>query len=238
MESQALSCTTCTSEGAAPLWDPSVLPVSWRPAGIRPVHFQPGQILFEEGAHAHSVYCLKSGLVKLYKHGARGEPFIIRLLGRGRLIGYRPVLAAEPYAATAEVVAEAWVCAIPQAVFEDLIVNSWEVARRLLRHTAWELRVSEEQLLFQVQQTVRERTIRLLALFLAECPTGCARNIPIHLPLQRKEFAQMVGTSPESLSRTLHRLAEAGLLRLTRREIFVRDPAKLREEASRLLGST
>ena len=207
-----LMCATCRSQETGVLWAPADLPASWLHAKITPVVRTAGQVLFREGDEASAVYCVKSGLVKLYKSGARGEPFIIRLLGQGRLIGYRAVLAGEPFAATAEIVTESHVCVIPRDLFQDLLENSKEAARRLLRHTAWELRLSEEQLLSQAQQTVRERTLRWLSLFLAECPQSTGRNVPIPLPLQRKEFAQMVGTTPETLSRVLHRLAASGLL--------------------------
>jgi CRP/FNR family transcriptional regulator len=230
-----LSCTACRSEESGALWGTPDLPVSWLQSKITPTRLARGQILFQEGSDSLAVFCLKSGMVKLYKTGAQGEPYIIRLLGRGRLIGYRAVLAEEPFAATAEALTDCDVCVIPRALFFELLDNSKDVAKRLLRHTAWELRISEEQLLSQAQQTVRERTIRLLSLFLDECSPAGTQNVPIHLPLRRSEFAQMIGTTPESLSRVLHRLSESGLLQLTRREIFVRNPARLRAQADRLL---
>ena len=227
------TCAECRSEEAGVLWQASDLPASWRQAQFKPIRCAPGKLLFREGEDASAVYCLKSGMVKLYKTGAQGEPCIIRLLGRGRLIGYRAVVAGEPFAASAEVVTEARACVIPRSLFLELLDHSKDATKRLLRHTAWELRVSEEQLLSIAQQTVRERTVRLLALFLAECAPVPARNVPIELPLRRSEFAQMVGTTPETLSRVLHRLADAGLLKLTRREILVRDPLRLQAEAVR-----
>jgi len=214
--------------------DPNDLPVSWGRGSVTSLQCGPEQILFHEGDEANAVYCLKSGMVKLYKSGGSGDPLIIRLVGPGHLVGYRAVLTDEPFAATAEVVGPTQVCRIPKPLFWELLETSRGFATRLARYIATELRISEEQLLAQAQHTVTDRTIRLLSLFLDEGSFEPRRDAPIHLPLLRSEFAKMVGTTPETLSRVLHRLADSGLLTLTRREIFVRDPEQLRARARRI----
>ncbi len=50
--------------------------------------------------------------MKLFKTGRAGKRFLIRLLGPGELLGYRAIVADEPYAATAEAVVTTTVCTI------------------------------------------------------------------------------------------------------------------------------
>ena len=103
-----------------------------------------------------------------------------------------------------------------------------DLALRLLSKMAKELRISEEQTLSLAQESVRQRTVHLL-LFLLE---GNAKKVksdePIRLQLMRKDMAQMIGTTPESLSRTLNYLAKRGILRLTHSGIYVHDLSALK----------
>jgi CRP/FNR family transcriptional regulator, polysaccharide utilization system transcription regulator len=193
----------------------------------------PREIIFPEGGPPAAAHCIRSGIVKLSKRGSRGEPLIIRLLGSGHLIGYRAVLAGEPYAATAEAVGAVELCTIPLGSFAATLRSSPLFSERLLAMMARELRVSEEQTLALAHETVRARSVRLLVGFLDDTGPDHAPGNPILVPLQRWELAQMVSTSPETLSRTLHQLAREGILQLTRTEIYVRDPRRLRAIAGR-----
>jgi CRP-like cAMP-binding protein len=53
----------------------------------------------------------------------------------------------------------------------------------------------------------------------------------IDLPIRREDLARMAGTSPETLSRTLHGFARRRILSLDRRRIEIRNPDALRRAA-------
>jgi CRP-like cAMP-binding protein len=149
------------------------------------VDYRPGQIVFHEGNRADTVYCVASGCVKLLKSGARGEPLMIRVLGQGELLGYRAVLAEEPYAVTAEAAVAVTLCAFSRATFLDLARQSSTFASHLLKRMARELRISEEQLVSIAREPVRQRTARLLLLLRASQPKS---EISIDAPLSRGEI--------------------------------------------------
>lgn len=189
---------------------------------------KPRQVIFQEGNPSLAVYCIKSGVVKLYKTGSKGEPLIIRLLGPGDLVGYRAVLAQEPYAATAEATGAVALCVIPSARILELLHASPEFCRRLLLKLTRELLLSEDQMMSLAQETVRVRTVRMLVAFLEKSGSGLRTGGSLRVPLQRAEVAQMVGTSPETLSRTLRKLAQDGILRVSRADISIQNPVRLR----------
>jgi len=190
--------------------------------------YDQGEVIFYEGTPAMAVHCIYSGRVKLYKSGPKGEAQVIRLLGPGDIFGYRALLAEEPFAATAEVVETTVICAITKQTLFDLLKHSQDLTMRLLAKLATELKTSEEQMLAIAQETVRQRTGKLL-LFLAEGnQQSSKRTKTIKVPLLRSEMAQMVGTTPETFSRTLRHLAAKGVLNLTRTEISINNPSALR----------
>lgn len=190
--------------------------------------YRRGQVIFYEGNPALAIYCVHSGMVKLFKTGYSGEEFVIRLLGPGEIIGFRALLADEPFAATAQAVSDTQVCIISKESFLGVLNSSMELSSKIMARLAVDLRISEEQFLSRAQETVKQRTARML-LHLLETSDGLsADNSRISVPLLRSEMAQVVGTTPETLSRTLRSLAQKGILKLTRSDISVTDVAKLR----------
>jgi len=222
------ACSFCGSRESAAFCQLAGLDPGQDRAAISVSRYGDRQTVFQEGNPALAVFCVRSGIVKLSKTSATGDPLIIRLLGRGRLLGYRPLLSGEPFAASAEAVGELELCTIPGDYFHRLLAQSPGFCARLLALMARELRVSEELLLALAHENVRTRTVRQLLAFLADTGMGLESGAAVTVPLLRRELAQMVGTSPETLSRVLHRLAREGALRLTRSGIWVQNPRRLR----------
>jgi CRP/FNR family transcriptional regulator len=191
------------------------------------VQFPAGQVIFNQGQPPFAVYCLASGSVKIYKTSARGGQIIIRLLGAGELLGYRAVLANEPYAASAEAITPTKACVVARDQFLEGLHASPGLCVRLLVKMAGELRISEEQLLQIASEPVRRRLARLLLLVLQAGGTPVRANALVPIACHRSDMAQMIGTTPETLSRTLGQMARQGLIRVTRTEIRVTSPARL-----------
>ena len=187
--------------------------------------YQRGQIIFYEGNPPLAVYCVYSGVVKLYKAGKNDKRVLIRLLGPGEIIGYRALVADEPYAATAEAVETATICTISRDTLESVLADDFEITMRLMAKLATELRVSEEQMVTRTQDPVRQRTARFLIWLLENLQHPSKKSSAISVPLLREEMAQMIGTTPETLSRILREFANQGLINLDRKNIEV---AKLR----------
>lgn len=190
--------------------------------------YKRGQVIFYEGNPSLAIYCVHSGMVKLFKSGYSGEEFVIRLLGSGEIIGFRALLADEPFAATAQAVSDTQICIISREDFLDVLKSSSEISFNIMTKLAVDLRISEEQCLSRAQETVKQRTARMLLQFLETSSEFSENGSKIHLPLLRSEMAQVVGTTPETFSRTLRSLAQKGILKLSRLDISVTDVEKLR----------
>ncbi len=183
-----------------------------------------GHALFEEGAPALAVHCIWSGLVKVSRLEAGGQEQILRILGPGEVVGYRAVLAGEPYSAAAQTLEETSLCTIPSQALLAMIRASSDFALEILAKVARELRVTEAAL---TRRSVRRRLASaLLALAGARDSGGHARALRA-VRLRRTDLARLVATSPESLSRALHRLENERSIERSREEIRLHDPAML-----------
>jgi CRP-like cAMP-binding protein len=189
--------------------------------------YQRGQVLYYEGDPPFALYCIRSGQVKLCCTGNRAEQQILRLVGPGETIGYAAILENQPHATTAEAITATKACTVSRNTLTRLIRQSPDLALTLMARLAVELRAAERQLLSMSQESVKQRTANVL-LMLSE---GSGGESNIKSPIRRKEMAQIIGTTPETLSRVLNRFSEAGMVTRTRAEIRIRDPIALRKLA-------
>ena len=172
-----------------------------------------GATLFREGELSGGVYCTESGLLKLFRTSLQGEVQIVRLVHGMEVVGHRSLLTGEPLTCSATAVRETRLCFVEAAIVRRCLQSDPALSLNLARLLARDLGHSEGQLFNLSQMDIRGRITRLL-LELRQ-PSGCAAE------LTRAEMSQMVGASPESVSRTLQALARVGAIRLVRRRIVL-----------------
>ena len=198
--------------------------------------FRRGQFIFFAGTPASALYVVHSGRVKVFRTARNGEEQVLRVLGPGEILGYRPLFANEPYGASAEAIEPSTICILPATTVYELLRDIPTLAPVLLAKLARELRMSEELMMDLRYRPVPQRTARLL-LRLLEDNRGVPDPplLPSHL-LRRQDMARMVGTRPETFSRVLRAFAQRGIIALARAHIRIRDEARLREAAGGPLG--
>ena len=188
--------------------------------------------IFHEGTPALAVYCVRSGTIKLFRRMRDGEEIVVGVRGPGDLVGLRGVLSGIPYGSTATTMDPSIVCAIPGVVFLELVRENGNLAYRLLARLARESRLMEEQLVERTHSRVAKRVARFLVRQLqGGAPTASAPSQGHGVSSSREELAQLIGTTPETLSRTLHGLAADGVLALDRKSIRVLDLPSLLKRA-------
>ncbi len=191
--------------------------------------YGPGQVIFHAATPPLALYCLCEGQVKIFTTAINGVVQILRLRGPGDLLGYRALLAGEPYAATAQAITEVKVVTIKAEHVHAVIRKSPGVASCFLRLLARDLRVSEENLVACTQLPVRRRTARFLLSLLGSAlhPRKAGGTVSLKLPISRIEMAQVLSTTPETLSRALRSLAEKGVISVQGNQLVVRSVSGL-----------
>jgi CRP-like cAMP-binding protein len=191
--------------------------------------YAPGETICHEGTPSLAVHCVASGHIKMSTCGPHGDYRVVAMRGPGDLLGCRAVLAGCPYMASAETLQASLVCTIPRSSFMEALREDAGLAFAVLTHMARQTTAAEAQLVSRSTDHVRKRTARYL-LSLAPCAPG-AERIALGPLLPRHEMALLIGTTAETLSRTIHRLAEEGVISVARDRITVLDLAALRNVA-------
>ncbi|OGQ16746.1 MAG: hypothetical protein A3B70_04065 [Deltaproteobacteria bacterium RIFCSPHIGHO2_02_FULL_40_11] len=178
--------------------------------------------IFHEGETPHGLFCMFSGMVKVFKTADNGKEQIIRLSKESDILGYRSFFSGENYAASAQAISECTICFIEKEGIEKLIQNSPDIIYSLLKKMCRELGQSEERYQDLLTKSVEAR----LAYFLELLTKGSAGK-PVELPLSRDEIASLVGARSETVIRILSKWKSEGLIELKAKNISISDPKHL-----------
>jgi CRP-like cAMP-binding protein len=193
---------------------------------LRPQWLRERQTLYTEGAPSLAVHVVCSGRVKVSRIGWRAEEFILEIIEPGSNIGLVPLLTDGVASTSAEAMERTQVRSIDRATFEDALARSPDVALRAIHSIATRLQLAHERLVELAQRDVFVRTAHLLATLLDESPVSPGTDPEIRM--RRMDLAHLVGTTPETISRTIHKLRDRGVLVTDHDCIRVLDPRKLR----------
>lgn len=184
----------------------------------RVARYRKGEVVFSEGDPAAALFCVYAGRVRLYRLTAGGGLRVLRFVGPGHLFGVADLMSGLPRTVTAEAAETAEVCRFPARFANALARRDPAFALALTTSMALDLRRTEE-LLLDVASPVRNRVARLLL------ELGGTEEAEI--PMSRLEMSQLVGTTPETLTRVLSELDREGVIRRTRRRLRIQDRAAL-----------
>ena len=183
------------------------------------------QDVYLEGDEPTRVYFVQAGRVKTVKTTDGGKELITGLYGPGEFFGYLPLLQRTPHADSAVAIEESELVYIPQDDFMQLLERNLEVSQQFVRLLAGRVSERETQLLAMAYSSIRRRVADALMQLHEQGET--APDPTIHL--SREDMAAMIGTAPESLSRTLNEFKADGLIELNAKSIRVLAPEKLRQ---------
>ena len=169
----------------------------------------PGETLFAEGDEAASVYEVVRGMVRLYKMLPDGRRQITGFLSAGHLLG----LASEGHCLySAEAVTEVALCRYERRAFERMIDEVPGFARRLLTVASDELRAAQDQMLLLGRKTATEKVASFLLMIADQ--QDCDDADQLDVPMTRSDIADHLGLTIETVSRTLTKLKQDGLIAL------------------------
>jgi CRP/FNR family transcriptional regulator len=173
------------------------------------------QVLLE-GHVPENFFVVKKGSLRAYSMTPHGRQMEIARFGEGEIVAAALVFHGGAFPHFVEACEVGEVFAINRKRAWGLITSDQELSSFFLELLSDKCHILHTRLNALQLQTVRERLLYMLAEF---CPKG--GECSIHLPSSKKELAVQLGTTPETLSRTLGQLEEEGVLRVEGRTIMM-----------------
>ena len=187
--------------------------------------YRKGEILYQEGNRISGLFCVRQGIIKVYKTGFDGKEQIISFAKPGDIIAYRSVLSNELACTSAKVIEDCHACFIPSEILISFIKSNSTFALELLKLTCHELGEANSFITDIAQKTVRERLAEILLVLVSDF--GLDEYNYLNISLTREELANLVGTATESVIRLLSEFKADKLVELNGRKIRIIDPKKL-----------
>ncbi len=184
-------------------------------------------ILFEDDP-GDALYVVAEGQVKVVLIGEDGREVILSVLGEGEFFGEMALIDDEPRSAHVIAMEDSTLLVLRREDFQGILKQTPSIALALLRELSRRLRRVDEKVGSLVLLDVNGRVAQLL-LDLAD-EAGSNR---ITRRLTHHTIAQMIGSSRETVSRTMRELVDKGYIEVSRREILIRDRAALEASAGR-----
>lgn len=137
-----------------------------------------------------------------------------------------------------EALTDAQVCCFDRAKFEHILRQQPEAERLFLAHIMEQLDNARDWLILISERKVIHRSAALLAMLARRAgPLAFSDPTAVRLPLRRKELAQYLGTTPESLSRSFHQMQKLGIITIIDPQNFlILDLATLAELSGNDVG--
>ena len=185
---------------------------------MRERSYPKGSVILFEDDPGDALYLVKSGQVKVVLIGEDGREVILSVLGEGTFFGEMALLDDEPRSAHVIAMEDSIVLALRREDFRQRLRTSPEVAIALLRELSRRLRRADDQIGSLVLLDVNGRVAELLVRLAAD-----EGGDKITRKLTHATIAQMIGSSRETVSRTMRELQDRGLIAVTRQEISLLD---------------
>jgi CRP-like cAMP-binding protein len=192
------------------------------------------QVVFYEGHIPHGVYIVCRGRVKVYKTDQRGHQLITRIANPGGLLGYRALLAREPYSGSTEAFEESTISYIGEEVFLKYTSRSPALANRLLTQLSKDVRNAEDRARDLAMKSSRERLAQILLMLKTAYGRPEKQGTLIEVPFTRLDLAELAGLAQETAIRLLGELEEKKIIALKGRTIAVLDEKALQRYSTQM----
>lgn len=179
------------------------------------------ELLFAEGEPASGFYLLEEGAVKIYKLSPAGKEQILRIVTPGEVFGEAAVFSARTFPAFARATQEGRIVLFPAEKFRSEVKANPELALHMLAVMSRRLRGFADMVENLTLRDVRAR----LGEYLLNLPADNSGRVT--LGITKRALASHLGTQPETLSRALGALHDAGILEVEGPGIRIADPEKL-----------
>jgi CRP/FNR family nitrogen fixation transcriptional regulator len=178
--------------------------------------------IYGEGEPAEFIYKVVSGAVRSYKLLADGRRQIGAFHLPGDLFGLE---ACGCHQLTAEAVVGTKVVLLKRQTLDELAARNVQIAYRLWTAASENLRSAESRMLLLGRKTALER----VASFLIEMDDRCGGKGVIDLPMSRRDVADYLGLTLETVSRAISQMRAGGLLNLVNARQLRLDRGRLQD---------
>jgi CRP/FNR family cyclic AMP-dependent transcriptional regulator len=198
---------------------------------LRPVEFNAGHVLFDDGDEGDRLYIIITGKVKIGCRSSDGRAILFTIMGPSDVFGELSVFDPGPRTSTATALVEVCAASIDRDALREWIAQRPEIADRLLRVLARRLRRTNHDLWDLIFADVPCRVAKALLRLAQQFGVQEDGAVRVTHDLTQEEIAQLVGASRETVNKALGDFSARGWLRIEGKSVLITDFARLARRA-------
>lgn len=183
-------------------------------------HIRRGEALFHAGSPAANVYVILFGSTKLVRSNAEGKERIVHLLLRGEMFGAAVALQNGQFPVTAVGLEHTGIIEIAAPVFKTVFMKHPKIGQTLVTQMSERIQQAHNDRILSFDSVDKRIAAFLADLLRRNCDRfGPTTRIPV--PLTRQDIADRVGTTVETVIRTLSDWSKDSLVVTERKQIEI-----------------
>ncbi|NKK71030.1 helix-turn-helix domain-containing protein [Rhizobium leguminosarum bv. viciae] len=168
-----------------------------------------GQSLFFEGDAARHLFEVVEGSLRIFKIISDGRRVITGFLHDGDIVG---VSLKSHYLYSAEAITDTKVRRISRKAFDAEVDNSPDLRPEVFARLCDEMAAAQEQMVLLSRKNAAERICSFLLKELIRVTCDGRTDLVIELPMTRLDIADYLGLTIETVSRTMTKLTNKGVI--------------------------
>lgn len=186
------------------------------------------EFIVREGDPGGTFYIILDGSVAVTRVASDGRETILSILKSSDFFGEMSLFDSSLRSASIKTLSDVRVGVIDEKAFLDMIEHSPKVARHLVTALSQRLRAANQLIAATTSQDIRARLASLLLNLTQNFGEKVDNGVKITLRLTNQEMANMIGTTRETVNRTLNRFWDERLIDMRTSHVIVVEPEKLR----------
>ena len=171
--------------------------------------FKKKSTIFNQGDDSDSVYFIQSGKVKVFVTDESGRVTILRLLSAGEYFGELGLIDIQPRSATVETLEDTQLKVVSEAKFREYLRINPELALKLILQLTTRIRdLTSELMISRTKNAYSGFRSKLYDLAIKQADS----TLLIEQKFTMQDFAELVGTTRENISRFISGLKQGGYL--------------------------
>jgi len=192
--------------------------------------YGPNEKIIQQGDDVRDVFYLLAGKACVLNYSETGRAVSYATFGEGEFFGELAAIDGLPRSAWVWTVSACTVVVMPGSVFRNMVTSDADLSLALLRKLAGIIRTSDERIAeFGLLGAEQRMCIELIRTAEPD-PTNPANLIISPIPTQ-VHYANVIGSSRETVSRVFGRLREKGIVRREDKTLYITDREKLEQSA-------
>jgi len=162
---------------------------------------------------------VEKGKIKVFKLSFDGKEQILHIYGPGNIFGEVPAFEGKNFPASSMALETSQILFLPREKFVDLITSTPGLGMNMLADLSRRLR----DFTIQIENLSLKEVPARLAAYILTLSGEQANENQVMLPISKAQLSNLIGTTPETVSRILKKMMDASLIEVQTKTIKICD---------------